>query len=333
MELMIGIIGCGRIAKRHAEQAKKYGQLVAVCDVIEEKAQGLAAEYGVNHYSSAAEMIEKEPLINLIAVCTPNGLHPEHTIAGLKAGKHVLCEKPMCITEKDGKMMIETAANAGKRLFIVKSARYNPLIMQLKKMLDEGTLGKVLSFQLNCSWNRPAAYYADNWRGTLLPDGGTLYTQFSHYIDILLWLLGDYRKMSGFRKNLAHQRIIEFEDTGVISLEMENGALGSVHYSVNAEEKNMEISITLLTEKASLKLGGEYMNEIIYQQPVIFEPVEELNGANDYGFYRGSQSNHDKVYENIKKALNGEAHRTTDGPEALKTVAFIEDFYQNTPLS
>ena len=332
MEAMIAIIGCGRIAKRHAEEAKKYGRLIAVCDIVAEKAASLAAEYRLNAYSSLTEMIEKEPLINMLAVCTPNGLHAEQTIAGLKAGKHVLCEKPMCLSVEDGRKMID--AVAGKRLFIVKSARYNPLLIQLNNMIREGQLGKIFSFQLNCSWNRPAAYYHDGWRGTLAMDGGTLYTQFSHYIDILLWLLGDWRQMKGFRKNLYHSGVIEFEDTGVISIEMENGSIGSIHYSVNAINKNHEIALSILAEKGTVKLGGEYLNKVIYQEPVIFkETGPASNDANDYGFYRGSMSNHDKVYEQAIRALNGQDHHVTDGAEALRTVAFIEEFYKNTPVT
>ena len=332
MEAIIAIIGCGRIARRHAQQAKKYGRLIAVCDIVAEKAASFAAEYGANAYTSLTEMLEKEPLINILSVCTPNGLHAEQTIEGLNTGKHVLCEKPMCLSEADGRKMINAVGN--NRLFIVKSARYNPLLMQLKEVIREKTLGKIFSFHLNCSWNRTEAYYKDGWRGTLDMDGGTLFTQFSHYIDIMLWLFGDCRQMKGYRKNLHHSDIIEFEDTGVISLEMENCSVGSIHYSVNAFYKNQEISLNILAENGTLKLGGEYLNKVIYEEPGIFkEAAEATEAANDYGFYRGSMSNHDKVYEHMIRALNGQDHHITDGPEAMRTVAFIEEFYKNTPVT
>jgi len=179
-------------------------------------------------------------------------------------------------------------------------------------------------------WNRPPAYYANSWKGTLLLDGGTLYTQFSHYIDVLLWLLGTEKSICGFRKNAAHGDAIAFEDSGALAVEMQSGAIGTIHYSVNAFEKNQEVSLTLVTAKGTIQLGGTCMNELIYQHPILVDQkaLENNNPANDYGFYKGSMSNHDKVYRHLLLAMNGEKSSATDGIEALKTVQFIEKIYQ-----
>lgn len=335
MELSFAIVGCGRIAKRHATEIMKVGTLVAVCDTDASNAAELATEYGVRMYLSLEEMLLKEHELDVVSICTPNGLHAAQAIKCLEANKHVICEKPMCIHSMDARAMIAASIESNRRLFIVKSARYNPLVIALKNLIDEDELGNIYSFHLNCSWNRSANYYLNSWRGTESLDGGTLYTQFSHYIDILLWLLGDYSTITGLRKNLHHLSSIEFEDTGAICLQMHSGAVGTIHYSVNAFALNHEISLNIIAEKGTIHLGGEYMNKILYQQPALLNPelTIHVKAANDYGFYRGSTSNHQQVYENIFKALSGEEHVVTDGVDALKTVVFIEEFYNKIKIS
>jgi UDP-N-acetyl-2-amino-2-deoxyglucuronate dehydrogenase len=327
------IIGCGRIAERHAQQIKRLGKLVAVCDSIAQKANDFAEKHSVKAYYSIEDLLEKEVKIDVAAICTPNGLHAIQSILSLQKGINVLCEKPMCIKVDDGLAMIKAAETANKKLFIVKSSRYTPCVQKLKAIIEKDVLGKIFSFQLNCVWNRSANYYANSWKGTLNLDGGTLFTQFSHYIDVLIWLLGDVDAISGFRAN-ASGKDIDFEDTGAIAIKLQNGAIGTLHYSVNAFEKNEEVSLTIVAEKGTVKLGGEYMNEVVYQNPVLIdiENIDKGNTANDYGTYKGSMSNHDKVYENIINALNGDANAVTDGEAALKTVAFIEKIYTQIPL-
>ncbi|HEX7845260.1 MAG TPA: Gfo/Idh/MocA family oxidoreductase [Chitinophagaceae bacterium] len=329
--LRFGIIGCGKIAPRHAAEAAKQGQLVAVCDIIPDKANQLAAQYTAKAFYSIDELLKEE--VDLLAICTPNGLHAEHSIKALEAGIHVLCEKPLSISSADAKRMMEVAQKNNRKLFVVKSTRYNPSLVALKKLIDEDRLGKLYSFQLNCFWNRPAPYYENSWKGTKELDGGTLYTQFSHYIDAMLWLLGDVEDISGFRKNIAHQRIIDFEDSGVVSLQMKNGMLGGLNWSLNSFQKNMEVSLSLITENGSIRIGGEYMNKIEYQLTDGFElSIPTPGSANDYGFYKGSMSNHDKVYENMLLALQNNNHPFTHATDGLKTVELIERIYNSVSL-
>jgi len=167
------IVGCGRIAQRHAEHISKRGKLVAVCDIVQEKAVQLAADYGTKAYTNFADMLANEKDIDVIAVCSPNGLHAQHSIDGLKAGFHVLCEKPMGLTVKECGEMIQTAERANKRLFAIKQNRYNPPVAAVKDLIDTGKLGNVLSVQLSCFWNRNTDYYANSWKGTKDLDGGT----------------------------------------------------------------------------------------------------------------------------------------------------------------
>lgn len=328
--IKFGIVGCGRIAQRHAEHINRLGKLVAVCDNIPEKAEELAQKYQTKAVFDIDDLV-KIPDIDVIAVCTPNGLHAEHSIKALKTGHHVLCEKPMAITVADCRKMIWAAKRAQKDLFIVKQNRFNPPVAALKKLLDEKKLGKILSVQLNCFWNRNPDYYKNSWKGTKKLDGGTLFTQFSHFIDLLYWLVGDIKEVYAITANLNHQGMIEFEDTGVIALRFANGALGTINYTVNSFAKNMEGSITVFGEKGTIKVGGQYLNELDYQEieNLKIKNLPSGNPANNYGSYVGSMSNHDKVYENVIEVLTKNGQIATSGEEGLKTVEIIAKIYQS----
>lgn len=328
------IVGCGRIAQRHAEHISKRGQLIAVCDIIQVNADQLAATYGAKAYTNYADMLAIERSIDVLAVCSPNGLHAQHSIEGLKAGYHVLCEKPMGLTVKECGEMIQTAERANKRLFAIKQNRYNPPVAAVKELIDAGKLGKVLSLQLSCFWNRNTDYYANSWKGTKDLDGGTLFTQFSHFIDLLYWLIGDVDEVAAYMGNFAHEGIIEFEDTGVVILKFTNGAIGTVNYTVNSYEKNMEGSLTIFGDKGTIKIGGQYLNELEYQQIQDYqiENLPEGNKANNYGTYTGSMSNHDKVYDNLIEVLTHNAPITASSYEGMKTVEIIQKIYRAAKL-
>jgi UDP-N-acetyl-2-amino-2-deoxyglucuronate dehydrogenase len=327
------VIGCGKIAPRHAEQAAHHGVLAAVCDIIPERADALAAKYKAKAYYSVADFVRNEQNIDIAAICTPNGLHAEHSMLCLQAGAHVLCEKPLCIHSSDARKMIEAAERANKKLFVVKSTRYNPALAALKKLTDSNTLGKIYSFQMNCFWNRPPSYYEDSWKGNFLLDGGTLYTQFSHYIDAMLWIFGGVKSIVGFRRNIAHNSIIDFEDSGVVSLDMESGVLGGLNWSVNTFERNMEVSLSVIAEKGNIRIAGEYMNKVDYSIPEgLINDTGADDKANNYGSYKGSMSNHDKVYDNLMLALMDGQHPFTSAADGLKTVETIERIYNSVSL-
>lgn len=328
--IRFGIVGCGRIAERHAEHISKNGKLVGVCDIKPEKASAMAERYGAQAFQSLEEMLAAHPDLDVVSVCSPNGLHAAHSITALKAGMHVLCEKPMALTVHDCGEMISAAEKANRRLFIVKQNRFNPPVAAVKKVIEEGRLGKIYSVQLSCFWNRNEEYYRDTWKGTAALDGGTLFTQFSHFIDLLYWLIGDVREVQSFRQNYHHQGVIEFEDTGVAILRFYNGAIGTVNYTVNSLDKNMEGSLTIFGEKGTIKIGGVYLNELEYQRIDGFE-ISDLppgNPPNHYGKYTGSMSNHDQVYRNVVDVLCDGGIIATNGFEGLKTVEIIDKIYR-----
>lgn len=329
MKRKFALIGCGRIGCRHAEQIARVGELVAVCDIIPQKATEFAEIFAAKAYFSIESLLKEIKDIDVAVICTPNGLHASHSIQCLQAGYNVLCEKPLAISVADSKDMLEEEQKAGKSLFVVKQNRYNPPVAFLKELLDKNGLGTIYSFQINCFWNRPADYYTD-WKGKKELDGGTLFTQFSHFIDLLWWLLGDVAAVKAITKNAAHPAI-EFEDNGMVLFEMKNGAIGTLNYTVNSFEKNMEGSFTVFGEKGTVKIGGQYLNELEYfnVKDIQTPDLQKGNPPNGYGFYQGSMSNHDKVYDNLLLALNNPSHPFAGADEGLKTVEIIEQIYNS----
>ena len=330
MKLNFAIIGCGTIAKRHALFCSQYGNLAAVCDIKPERAQELGAQYGAKAYQFIDELLIKEKKLDIITIATPNGLHAEHTIKSLKAGIHVLCEKPMAIKSCDCLKMIDAAEGAGKKIFIVKQNRYNPPVLAVKKAIDEGRLGRILSAHLGCYWNRNELYYtSSDWRGSREMDGGSLFTQFSHFVDLLFWLIGDIKEVHAFVDNFIHRNISEIDDAGVVIIKFLSGVLGSIHFTVNSFEKNMEGSLTIFGENGTVKIAGRCLNELEFQSIKDYE-IKGLaagNPSNQYGYYEGSMSNHEDVYKNVIETLQNNGKITTSGFDGMKTVEIIEKIY------
>jgi predicted dehydrogenase len=331
------IIGCGKIARRHAQQISRVGVLLAVCDIEPEKAEKFGEDFGAKSYTDASEMIENESDVDIVSICSPNGLHSVHTLLALKKGKHVLCEKPLCLSLEDAYEMRDTTISYHKKLFVVKQNRYNPPVKAVKELISSGKLGKITSFQINCFWNRPEAYYTtSNWKGTIKLDGGALFTQFSHFVDLLYWFLGDVQDVSAKTENIQHP-YIETEDTGMALLKMNNGAIGTLNYTVNAFKQNMEGSITLFGEKGTVKIGGQYLNTLEYKQLLNEEALlidnEVPTSSNDYGYYQGSMSNHDKVYDHLIASLDEKESGMADINDGMKTVEIINRIYDASRLS
>ena len=227
--------------------------------------------------------------------------------------------------------LINTPERYNRRLFAIKQNRFNPPVAAVKNAIDEGRLGKIYSVQLSCFWNRNPQYYENSWKGTKDLDGGTLYTQFFHFIDLLYCLIGDVKSAKAFIENYDHKGVIEFEDTGAVILEFYNGAIGTVNYTVNSYGKNMEGSLTIFGEKGTVKIGGQYLNEMEYQniEGYKIDNLPEGNKANSYGTYQGSMSNHDHVYKNLIDVLSNNASISTSAFEGLKTVEIIDKVYSS----
>jgi UDP-N-acetyl-2-amino-2-deoxyglucuronate dehydrogenase len=329
-KLKFAIIGCGRIAQRHAEQINRMAILQAVCDKVESRGSLIGQKYGAKVYTDFGDLLANEKELDVVSVCTPNGLHSEHSIMAFRNGLHVLCEKPMAISVFDCGEMIKEADKANRRLFVVKQNRYNPPVRAIKDAIDNDRLGKIFNIQLNCFWNRNSEYYTQSdWKGTLKLDGGTLFTQFSHFIDLLYWMFGDVKNALAITRNFNHEKIIEFEDCGAVIVEFYNGIIGTINFTVNSYSKNMEGSLTIFGEYGTVKIGGQYLNELEYQniKDYVITDLPAGNPPNNYGQYLGSMSNHDKVYENVIDVLLNKGTIGTNGFEGLKTVEIIDKIY------
>ena len=329
--IKFAVIGQGHIGKRHAEMIRRNpeAELVAVCDVLPKEKLGLN-DLKEKFYSSADDMLNAHSDAEVINICSPNGLHAEHSLKALESGKHLVIEKPMALHRQDCEKIISKALQKHKQVFCVMQNRYSPPSIWLKKIVDEKSIGDIYMVQLNCYWNRDDRYYKrDSWKGKQDLDGGTLFTQFSHWIDLLYWMFGDITEIQAKFADFNHASLTEFEDSGFVNFRFVNGGMGSINYSTAVWDKNLESSITVVGSKGSVKVGGQYMDKVEYchirdyKLPAL-SPTEP---ANDYGSYKGSANNHHFLIENVIDALKGRKTITTNALEGLKVVDIIERIY------
>jgi len=330
------VIGSGHIGKRHAEMIRRHpeAQLVAVCDIKDKITLGIE-NLEVPFYKDAAEMIAAHPDADIVAVATPNGLHAQQCLLALQHNMHVVVEKPMALTKADCEKIIFKSLQVSKQVFCVMQNRYSPPSQWLKNILRERVMGNIYMVQINCYWNRDDRYYKpDNWKGTLQLDGGTLFTQFSHFIDIMYWLFGDITNIQAKFNDFNHQTQTEFEDSGVISFDFVDGGMGCLNYSTSVWHQNLESSITIIGEKGTVKVGGQYMNdvEICNIQDYQLPQLEETSPGNDYGHYKGSANNHHIFYDNVMDTVLGRDIITTNALEGMKVVEIIERIYESNPF-
>ncbi|MFI5196914.1 MAG: Gfo/Idh/MocA family protein [Chitinophagales bacterium] len=327
--ILFSIVGFGNIGRRHAEHIMHNPdtKLVAVCDIAPSLKSQVPA--GVAFYSDLRQMLESIPS-DVLCVCTPNYLHEPHTIMGLQAGRHTVVEKPMAISIAECDRMIAAANKTGKTIFAVKQNRYNPPVQEVKKLIANNDLGEIYMMQVNCFWNRGDAYYAgSDWRGKKDKDGGCLFTQFSHFVDILYYLNGPVKDAQGWVHNFAHKHNTEVEDTGSFVMKAANNAIINFNFTTCAYERNMEGSITIFAEKGTVKIGGQYLNTIEYQKlaAATLPHINITAKANDYGLYQGSMSNHDKVIQNVVDVLYHNHAVMTSAEEGREVVRIIEQMY------
>ena len=303
--------------------------LVAMCDIIPENETGVAA-FGIPYFNSVTEMFSSGLEFDVVCICSPNGLHAEHALLALGHRKHIVCEKPMALSKADCERIIFSALQAHKNVFCVMQNRYSPPSRWLKQIVDDKILGDIFMVNLTCFWNRDDRYYRKgNWKGTASLDGGTLFTQFSHFIDIMYWVFGDITEIDAKFGDFTHHNLTAFEDSGLVNFRFINGGMGNISYSTAIYDKNMESSISVIGKNGSVKIGGQYMNEVEYCHIRDYElPVlEEVSPANDYGVYKGSAANHHFIIENVIDTLKGRTSITTNALEGLKVVEIIERIY------
>jgi predicted dehydrogenase len=330
--LKFALIGCGRVAKRHAELLG-LGQiagarLAAVCDHVEDRARAFGEKYDVPWYVDMHAMMSAES-VDVVSILTPSGLHAEHLLVVAPYGKHVVLEKPMALTLDDADAMIRACAENEIRLFVVKQNRFNVPVQKLREAMEAGRFGRLVLGTVRVRWCRPQSYYdQDAWRGTWAFDGGVLTNQASHHIDLLEWMVGEVESV--FAKSTTALVNIEAEDTAVVTLKFRNGALGVIEATTAARPKDLEGSISILGERGSVEIGGFAVNRMkawnfVEPQAGDDEVMEKfsVNPPNVYGF--GHQAYYEHVVDCIK---NGKQH-LVDGLEGRKSLELISAIYES----
>jgi predicted dehydrogenase len=330
--ISFAVIGFGHIGRRHATIISNFPEcvLLAVVDPCAEALEHTVYPVGVPSFQSLDEMYNSGIRPDVVNIATPNGLHCELSVKALRQGAHVVIEKPMGLSRAECEEVIFTSLQVSRHVFVVKQNRYSPPSQWLKQIVSTGKIGETLMVQVNCFWNRDERYYKrGGWKGTRNLDGGTLYTQFSHFIDIMYWVFGDIKDIAARSRNYTHNEMTDFEDSGTVHFEFVNGGFGCINYSTSLWDSNMESSITVIGTKGSLKVGGQYMNEIEYCHIMDYTMPElpPTNPPNDYGPFRGSAANHHYVIENVVNTLKGLDTITANALEGLKVVDIIERIY------
>ncbi len=358
--IRFAICGFGHIGKRHATIASNFpgAEVVAIIDPDAELSSHELIPPNAQFFQTFDQFLESGIQADVINIATPNGFHIPIAMKALESGHHVVIEKPMGLNKTECEKVIFKALNVNKQVFVVKQNRYSPPSRWLKEVVENKIIGDVLMVQVNCYWNRDERYYGKAlntgdltakvqiqsfeeiisnrkqnglhpWKGSSLLDGGVLFTQFSHFIDIMYWVFGDITNIRTNLRNFNHHQNTEFEDSGHSIFEFVDGGIGSLNFSTSVWDTNMESSITVTGTKGSLKIGGQYMNEIEYCHIENYAKPElpPTNPPNDYGPFKGSAANHHYVIENVVNTLNGKASITANALEGMKVVDIIERIY------
>lgn len=330
--IKFAIVGCGRISKRHSEllgeNQIKDGSLVAVCDHILDRAEVIAKKYKIKAYKCMHEMMQNED-VDVVVILTESGLHAKHTIELAKYNAHIMVEKPMALRLEDADLMISACDENNIKLFVVKQNRFNVPVVQLRKALEAGRFGKLIMGTTRVRWCRPQSYYdQDSWRGTWEFDGGVLTNQASHHIDLLEWMMGDVESVFAKSKNALAD--IEAEDTAIVILKFQNGALGVIEATTAIRPKDLEGSLSILGEKGSVEIGGFAVNEMktwnfseaIDGDDEVIEKYS-VNPPNVYGF------GHQEYYEHVVDCLKNDSQQLVDGLKGRKSLELINAIYES----
>lgn len=324
--IYFAIVGCGRIGKRHASIIRNNPdcRLSALCDMLPTEKLDLTDFRNVPFFTDIPTVLRADLPIDVVTIASPNGYHEQHALQALEAGKHIIIEKPMALTKAGCERIIYRSLQKHKQVFCVMQNRYSPPSVWLKSLMEQGTLGNIFIVQINCYWNRDDRYYQkDNWHGTKELDGGTLFTQFSHFVDLMYWCFGDIKNIHTRMSNFAHQHSTDFEDSGFVNFNFCEGGMGAIHFSTAVWQQNLESSITVIAENGSLKISGQYMDKIEYCHIKNYK-VPEWATHNNL-----TLTPHQLIIDNVVKVLRGESTITTNALEGMKVVDIIERIYQS----
>lgn len=328
----IALLGCGRIAKRHADLLGTGqiagARLTAVCDIQSDRLESFSHKYGVPGYRHLDALLA-DSNIDVIAVLTPSGAHAEHAVAIAEAKRHVIVEKPMALRLEDGDRMIHAAEQAGVRLFVVKQNRFNVPIVHTRRALDSGRFGKLVLGTVRVRWCRDENYYGqDSWRGTWAQDGGVIANQASHHVDMLAWFMGEVESVHA--RGATSLVDIEAEDTCVATLKFRNGSLGVIEATNATRPKDLEGSLSILGSGGAVEIAGFAVNKIrswqfVQQEAQDADVMEKfsVNPPNVYGF------GHQAYYEHVVDCLVNNKPALVDGREGRRSLEVIAALYES----
>lgn len=327
-KVKFGIIGCGHIAKTHAEEimALPRAELTAFCDTDPQALQSFTSRYGVKGYREYRKMLDDKD-IDVIIICTPSGLHAEMGVMAARSGKHVLVEKPMALTLEDADRLIKACEEEGVLLSVVLQNRFKSSFQMLKSAVEEGRFGKFSHAAITVRWNRNDAYYSNNpWRGKKTTDGGVLMNQAIHSIDILNWLMGQVDSI--FAYTATRYRPIESEDVGVAVIKFKSGALGVIEAASTVYPRNLEETIAVFGEKGTVVIGGIKTGEIKTWQ--FSEDSEEDKTLPMDAEVTGSKKpGHRAILQDMVKAIETGSSLAVDGREGRKALEIILGAYRS----
>lgn len=334
MTIKFAIVGCGRIAKRHAEilgeQQVSGAELVAVCDSQPKRAAAFGERFEVPHFENYNEMMKQVgDRIQVISILTPSGMHAKHCVELARYGKHIVVEKPMALTLADADSMILACDKAGVKLFVVKQNRFNLPVQKLRQALEAERFGKLVLGTVRVRWCRTQEYYdQDDWRGTWAYDGGVFANQASHHVDLLEWMMGPVESVVA--KSSTALVNIETEDTGVVLLRFASGALGVIEATTAARPKDLEGSISILGEKGTVEIGGFAVNEMrvwnfARPQPEDAQVMQNYreNPPNVYGF------GHVRYLQHVVDCIQNDRAALVDGLEGRRSLELISAIYES----
>ena len=333
-QIRFALVGCGRIAAKHAEILGKGfvpgALLVAVCDVKKERAEALGAKYGVPAFTDVHQMMkEAGDRIDVVSILTESGSHARHTCELAPYRKHIVVEKPMALTLEDADAMIRICDQFGIKLFVVKQNRYNRPVVKLREAIEGGRFGKLTLGTVRVRWSRDQKYYdQDAWRGTWAMDGGVFANQASHHVDLLEWCMGEPISVTAYStKALAR---IETEDTGVAIIRFSSGALGVIEATTATRPRDLEGSLSILGEKGTVEIGGFAVNEMkvwsfAQPQPEDADVISKFseNPPNVYGF------GHIAYLEHVVRSITEGSPALVDGLEGRKSLELITAIYES----
>ena len=322
----VALIGCGRVAGHHLRSIRQIegGEIVAVSDLVEDKARAYGTEFGIPYFTNYNRMLIEVPGIDVVAIITPSGMHAEHAMDVMRRHrKHLIVEKPTFMRPEQLHAAYDLAASLGLEIFPVFQNRHNKAVRRVKAALAAGELGDIRVMNVRVRWCRPQRYYGmAPWRGTFSHDGGALANQGIHHVDLLRHLGGEVERVNATMRTLGAE--IEVEDTVVATFTYGTGAVGGLEVTTAARPDDFEASLSIVGSEGLAQLGGWAVNELQIFTPDPAEcAIHSENIPDAYGF------GHITVYRDLVAALDGNKPFPVGRQDCLDSLKLLHAFYRS----